>query len=275
MEGNTAPAYLPMTKESVVHFDKILQDYGELAKLALLTLHIDVRCGVIYQLTRSLRGSDAPPIDQAAEAPHQDSGAPPTTDSGLYHWILQQPPTAGSGLILELNNDLISFDTNASAYLGARERKFLTMGLGRLIDRLLVADADRIEVMNAYGAQRMGLDILVLQQNLRNIAIAPSPTPGSDVISTDGGAGDDADVLLKRSAQFYSLFLQGAGKVVDYAKAAKSQGSPVDYSYDELKVLVELCYSEGLRSKEREESVKAKKSLHDSLLCFGEVMWYS
>ncbi|ERF70132.1 hypothetical protein EPUS_00319 [Endocarpon pusillum Z07020] len=273
--GNSTPAYLPMTTESVIPFDKTLQEFRELAKVALLTLHIDVRCGVIHQMTRSLRGPNAPPIDQAPEPPPRDSAALAKTDSGLYHWILQQPPSAASALILELNNHLISFDTNASAYLGSKERKFITRGLGRLIDRILVADADRIEVMNAYGAQRMGLDILVLQQNLRNIAITASSTPGSDIISVDRDAGEDADVLLQKSAQFYDLFLQGAAKVVDYARAAKSRGDPVGYSYDELKVLVELCYSEGLRSAEREENLKAKKGLQDSLLGLGEVMWDS
>ncbi len=273
--GNTTPAYLPMTSESVIPFDKTLQEFRELAKVALLTLHIDVRCGVIYQLTRSLRGPNATPVDQAPAPPPRDSSALPNTNSGVYHWILQQPPTAASALILELNNDLISFDTNVSTYLGAKERRFITRGLGRLIDRVLVADADRMEVMNAYGAQRMGLDILVLQQNLRNIAITASPTPGSDIISIDRDAGEDADVLLEKSAQFYNLFLQGAGKVVDYAKAAKSKGDAVGFSYDELKVLVELCYSEGLRSKEREENLKAKKGMQDSLLWLDEVMWDS
>ncbi len=273
--GNSTPVYLPMTTESVVPFDKTLQEFGELAKAALLTLRIDVRCGAIYQLTRSLRGPNATPTHRAPEPPPRDSAALPKTDSGLYHWILQQPPHAASALILELNKDLISFDTNASAYLGAKERKFITRGLGRLIDRILVADADRIEVMNAYGAQRMGLDILVLQQNLRNIAITASSTPGSDIISIDRDAGEDADVLLGKSAQFYNLFLQGAAKVVDYARAAKSRGEAVGYSYDELKVLVELCYSEGLRSTEREGNLKAKKGLQDSLLGLGEVMWDS
>ncbi len=273
--GNAAPAYLPMTTESVVPFDKTLQEFRALAKTALLTLHIDIRCGVIYQLTRSLRGPNARPVDQAPPPPPRDSASLPSTDSGSYHWILSQPPVAASPLILELNNDLISFDTTVSSYLGARERKFITRGLGGLIDRILVADADRIEVMNAYGAQRMGLDILVLQQNLRNIAITASPDPGSDLISVDRDAREDAEVLLERSAQFYHLFLQGPGKVVEYAKATKSKGEPVGFSYDDLKVLVELCYSEGLRSREREEMLKAKKGMQDSLLWLGEIMWDS
>lgn len=275
---NGTPTYLPLTTESVVPFDKTLQEFRALARTALLTLHIDIRCGVIYQLTRSLRGPNARPVDQAPPPPPRDSASLPSTDSGSYHWILPQPPVAASPLILELNNDLISFDTTVSSYLGATERRFITRGLAGLIDRILVADAARIEVMNAHGAQRMGLDILVLQQNLRNLAVTASPTTsGSDLISIDrDDAGEeDAEVRLERSAQFYHLFLQGAGHVVDYARAAKSTGQPVGFSYDDLKVLVELCYSEGLRSREREEMLKAKKGMQDSLLWLGEIMWDS
>lgn len=269
------PAHLPLTTETVVPFDQTLQEFQKLAKTALLTLHIDVRCGVIYQLTRSLRGPNARSLDQGASVPPRDSASLPSLDSGMYAWILQQPPAAASALILELNNDLVSFDTTASFYLGAKERKFITRGLGALIDRTLVMDADQIEVMNGYGAQRMGLDILVLQQNLRNIAITASSTPGSDLMSVERDGEEDGEVLLQRSAQFYNLFLQGAEKVIDHAKAAKSKGEPVGFTYDDLKVLVELCYSEGLRSREREEMLKAKKGLQDSLLWLGEIMWDS
>lgn len=273
--GGSSSAYLPMTAESVVPFDKTLQEFQGLARVALLTLHIDIRCSVVHQLARSLHGPNSPPQDQAPLSSPRDSPKVPPVEPGLCQWVLQQPPTSASATILELNNDLVSFDTNTSAHLGPQERKFITRGLGRLIDRILVADADRIEVMNSFGAQRMGLDILVLQQNLRNIAITVTPTPGSDMISLDREAGEEADVLLEKSAQFYNLFLQGAEQVIDYAKAKKRKGESVGYTYDELKVLVELCYSEGLRSREREENLKAKKGLQDNLLWLDEAMWDS
>lgn len=90
--GNNPPAYLPLTTETVIAFDNILQEFRELAKIALLTLHIDVRCGVIHQLTRSLRGPNATPFDEAPAASPRDSVSLPTADSGSYHWILPQPP---------------------------------------------------------------------------------------------------------------------------------------------------------------------------------------
>jgi hypothetical protein len=51
----------------------------------------------------------------------------------------------------------------------------LNHGLAKLLDRTLVVGADHIQVMNTSSAQRVGLDILVLQQNLRNIAVTAGP----------------------------------------------------------------------------------------------------
>jgi exocyst complex component 4 len=275
--GRSAPTFLPMTAESVVPFDKTLQEFQGLATVALLTLHIDIRCSVILQLGHSLGGPAANATDQTTLTSPRDSSNAPTPEAGPSRWVLQRPPNSASAAILELNNDLVSFDTNASGHLGDQERKFITRGLGRLIDRILVADANRIEVMNSYGAQRMGLDILVLQQNLRNISITVTSIPGSDSLCVDraSGADEEADALLQKSATFFNLFLQGPERVIEHIKATKSKGEPSDYSYDELKVLIELCYSEELRSGEREENLKAKKGLQDSLLWLDEAMWDS
>ena len=79
--------------------------------------------------------------------------------------------------------------------------------------------------MNQHGAQRMGLDILVLKQNLRNIAVGDvdgGNTSGSSGGSGNDGAEGDADVSLGRSARFDGLFLLG---VVEFARQAKERSS--------------------------------------------------
>ena len=279
------PVHLPMTAESVIPFDKTVSSFRGLAQTALLTLHIDIRLGVFHQLTRSLRGPNAVPLDQFPSPPPRDSSALPATDSGLYHWVLSQPPTSASPLVLDLNADLITFDSNISTYLGRKERTFVTTGLAKLVDRVLVVGADYIQVVNSYGAQRIGLDILVLQQNLRNIAISADPSPppvgvlDSKFVSTEGDANSapsgDQEAILKDSAQFYDLFLQGPERVMAFVKMHKGKDGGVGYSYDELRALIELCYSAGLRSKDREENIKTKKSLQDDLLQLGELLWDS
>ena len=77
--------------------------------------------------------------------------------------------------MLGLNGDPIKIDTTTSAYIGSKNHAFLNHGLAKLLDRTLVVGAGHIQVMNTSGAQRMGLNILVLQQNLRNIAVTAGP----------------------------------------------------------------------------------------------------
>jgi exocyst complex component 4 len=93
----------------------------------------------------------------------------------------------------------------------------------------------------------MQLNILVLQQNLRNIEPA---------------------ALLPLSARFFDLFADGPAEIIKRAK--EEQGN---LSYERLKVLVELCYSEGLASKRREVAMQAKRGLGEHLLLLSEALW--
>lgn len=189
-------------------------------------------------------------------------------------------PTAASPSILELNSDLIAFDTNISTYLGATEHWFITSGLARFIDRIFVACTRYIGAMNENGALRLQLDVLVLQQNLKNIIIDPTAS------TTDPAAQEV--VALPRSAKFLDWFLEGAEKSLDYAKEEKeafaaqgdkalAAGNGEPFTYDELRVLVDLCFSEVLRgprgAENREDFMSGKKASADALLRLNEIMW--
>jgi len=54
--------------------------------------------------------------------------------------------------------------------------------------------------------------------------------------------------MLKQSAQFYDLFLPGLDKVVAFVKENEAKEGRVGHAYDELRTLIELCYSAALRS---------------------------
>lgn len=158
--------------------------------------------------------------------------------------------------------------------------------------------------MNDNGALRLQLDVLVLQQNLKNIIIEPplpssSPsTPDGDDIPTSEDPGtkpqphpDPEVVALPRSAKFLDYFLEGAERALDYAKDEKeffatqgpekalAAGNGEPFTYDELRVLVDLCFSDVLRgprgAESREDFMAAKKSSADALLRLNEVMWDS
>ena len=264
-ESVNQPIYLPMTTDSVVAFDTTLQSLQSLAMTSLYTLQIDIRCGIIHMLTRCIAGPNP--------APSRDS----LSLAASSHHTLDRVPKSASPTVLELNNDLIAFDTNTSTYLGRKERRFITSGLGRLIDRVLVADAYMIGALNRHGAERLKLDISVLQSNLKNIVIEGRvPDSRKRLPVPPGGVDPDEpepeDVSLSRSARFFDWFVEGPEKVVERAKEEKGRDG---FTYDELKVLVELCFSEGLRSENREENVRAKKGLNDCMLRLSETMWDS
>ena len=287
--------FLPLNNETVIPFDTTLTSFKALAQTSLLTLHLDIRCGVVLQLSRVLRAPDmlnspttatASGTDTAFSPSLQrvDSSALPPLSSNAYPFVLAAPPSSASPLILQLNKDLIDFESNISSYLGNTERKFVLTGLPRLVDKVMVAGADNVLVMNANGAEKMRVDAMVVQQNLRGLLA--SVTPGSELkqssatakglgISSDDTSQNEDDALLTSTQQYYTLFLSGPDEIINYIKDAKSSGRDVGYTYDELRTLIELCHSEKLRGDDREESVKARKRMGEVLLSLGEGMWDS
>ena len=269
--ADSSSSYLPMTAESVKPFDESLTAFRNLALTSLITLHLDIRCSIILGLDQSLQGMKTGADENTAQQPQplpRDSASLPTTSSGLYSWVLPAPPAAASSQVLNLNNELIAFDINTSSYLGPKERSYIISGLAILIDRVLVSYADKIIVMNEQGVHRMQLDILVLQQNLRNLAV--NSVSASDNALPSETRTSDSMVQLAKSAKYYNLLLAGPEKVLEFAKAKETKG---EYSFDELRTLIELCYSAGLRSSDREESVKSKKALQGMLLNLSEACW--
>jgi hypothetical protein len=289
------PAYLPLTSETVIPFDTTVTSFRNLAQTTILTLHLDIRCGITFQLSRILCGPEISKSPAAsgvdpAQPLRIDSASLPPLSSGAYPFVLGNPPSSASSLILRLNGDLIAFDANITSYLGNKERSFIAADLSKLVDRFMVAGADNILVMNANGAERMRVDAMVIQQNLRgmvansatNAVAKPSAIPNTDgnglgisEATTNGSNADADDGVLAATHTYYSLFLDGPDEILKYVSNAKSSGQEVGYSYDELRTLVELSFSEALRGDDREESVKARKRMGAVLLQLGEVMWDS
>lgn len=289
--GAAVPALLPLTSETAIPFDQTLASFRTLAQTSLLTLHIDIRCGIIHQLSRTLRGPD---VDSpTSPSDNRDSAGLPPLDSGLYPYVLPSQPSSASPLILELNNDLIAFDSNIATYLRTKERNFILTGLAKLVDRYLVTAADVIGVMNTNGAERVRIDAMVVQQNLRAILASTGSRsdhlfPGESATSNSNATGlgistetntDESDEedsgLLTSSSRYFDLFLTGPDSILQYVRDCKAQKKDVGYTYDELRTLVELWFSSKLRGEDREESIKARKGLQDVLLALGEVMWDS
>ncbi|KAH8663929.1 Sec8 exocyst complex component-specific domain-containing protein [Xylariales sp. PMI_506] len=230
----TEPVYLPMTQDTVQSFDKIITSYEELASTVLLTLHTEIRSRIIYSLAASLSPSTAPyvlPPDQKIERPDQE--------------------------ILSLNAELVAYDETAVRFLRETEIGFIRTGLGLLVNTYLVRNSLATQPMNEVGCQRMQLNILVLQQNLKNIE------PGVD---------------LARAANYFRLFESGPDGIVEKAKSNKDKDVVPDeekFTYDELKALIELCYSEQLANAERGIAAAAKRQMGEKTLALSEHLWQS
>ncbi|KAH7318451.1 putative exocyst complex component sec8 [Stachybotrys elegans] len=229
------PVHLPLTAETVQSFDNIVSSFDELAGTALLTLHMEVRCRIVHSLSIALSPEQAP-------------------------YILDQEVREPDPQILTLNSDLVSFDETIVRYLREKEVEFMRTGLGLLVNRYLIGNARVASPMNAKGCGRMQLNILVLQQNLKNIEKA---------------------VDLAKASNYFSLFDLGPDAVVDKAKrdgevqrsGAVQHTDDDTFSYDELKALIELCYSEQLANPERGIASAAKRQMGDKLLELSEHMW--
>ncbi|KAL3471405.1 hypothetical protein BJX99DRAFT_250495 [Aspergillus californicus] len=274
------PVYLPLNQQTATAFDITLESLRDLALTAMFALHIDIRCGIIHMLARTMAGPNPPNVR------HSEPATPsPAPSGGCWHLLTTQP-TAASPAILELNKDLIAFDTNISVYLASAQCRFITSGLSSLIDRVFVSSTRYIWAMNENGALRLQLDVLVLQQNLKNVILEPSI---SDETASQEAEQYQEVVSLPRSAKFLDWFLEGAEKALDFAKEEKEhlaahggQALAPDggtFTYEELKVLVDLCFSEILKGPKgednREDFMAAKKASADALLRLNEIMWDS
>ncbi|KAK3378015.1 Sec8 exocyst complex component-specific domain-containing protein [Podospora didyma] len=251
------PVYLPMTQETVQSFDSILSSYEELAATALRTIHMEVRCRIVQSLHTALSPATAP-------------------------YLLDQEVNQPDPQILSLNAEMVAYDEITTRFLREREVAFVRTGLGLLINTYLIGNAWMVAPMNAKGCGRMQLNILVLQQNLKNI---------------------EEGVDLVRAANYFELFDKGPDAIVEKAKedaettqasatpasagedegAERSAATTVSvasrdnnrFTYDELKSLLELCYSEQLADPERGVAAVAKRQMADKLLNLSEYMWQS
>jgi exocyst complex component 4 len=187
-----------------------------------MTLHIDIRCGMIHMMSKVIK------------APY----------------FLDQPVHEPDSNILALNADLLSFDDTLTIHLADKDYAFMTQGLGLLLDNILVTNASQVGTMNQNGCDRMQLNILVLQQNLRSV---------------------EKDVSLARSSEFFEWFTKGPKELLKEAK--ETGGKDMGFDLEEVKVIVELCYSEAMGSSQREVASQARKNCSDDTLELTEAMW--
>ena len=222
--SHPVPNVLANTRPS--DFDRVVTSYRTLSTRTLRTLHLSIRATILHSLTHAL---------------------PPNLS-------LDTPLNDPSPTILALNANLTTFDTTVPASVSAH-------GLAHLTDTyLLNLCTTRIQRMNAHGCAHMHLNVLVLQQNLKNI---------------------EHDAALPYSALYFDLFTAGPEAIVARAKQyGKGFGVKVSseegrggFDEESVKALLEMTYEERLMGENRESSVGARRALDAGLLEISEFMY--
>lgn len=165
-------------------------------------------------------------------------------------YLLEQPVHEADRSIMSLNGDLLPLDEAINAHLPAPEREFLTTGLGALFDTYVAENVSRIKSMNRNGCERMQLNLIVLQQNLKSV---------------------ERDVQLPRSMLYFDYFSRGPKAILQMAQETGGEG--MGFGLDDMKNLVELCYSEPLQGDSREAQSQARRQMGEDTLSLTEYMW--
>ncbi|KAL5121692.1 exocyst subunit [Pleosporales sp. CAS-2024a] len=221
------PVYLPLNSETVADFDRVVSSYQSLSTRILRTLHLAIRSAIMHSLSTSLQ-------------------------TNLFIDTPLNDPAPG---VLSLNASLVAFDSEVSRYTPESVYVRMTQGLASLMDTYLLGlCTSRIERMNTNGCAHMQLNILVLQQNLKNI---------------------EEGAVLTHSALFFDLFTAGPDAIVLRAKKYGRDFGVPGGSFNEgnVKKLLEMTYEERLSGDNRESSVSAKRRLDAQLLEISEFMY--
>ncbi|KXS98692.1 hypothetical protein AC578_1258 [Pseudocercospora eumusae] len=185
--------YLPLDRQTAAGFDAVLASFTELSSLILRTLHIDLRLHLLHGVYTAMD----------------------TT------YALGQPYNDPDPAILNLAASLGTYDTAISTNLLRPQYIFLTSKLDVLANNALVSLVGCIQALDHHGLERMGLNILVLQQSLKTSM--------------------QQDASLEFAARFYTLG--------DAATIAKS-GPEYGYAKEDLKCLVRLTWDQDRDSGE-------------------------
>lgn len=185
--------YLPLDKQTAAGFDAVLASFTELSSLVLRTLHIDLRLHLLHGVYTAMD----------------------TT------YALGQPCNDPDPAILSLAGSLSTYDTAISSTLLNPQYVFLTSKLDVLANNAMVSLVGCIQALDNHGLDRMGLNILVMQQSLKTSM--------------------QQDASLEFAARFYTL-----GDARSIAKEGMNRG----YAKEDLKCLVRLSWDQDRDGKE-------------------------
>lgn len=180
---------LPLTREMAIRFHALLKTYEQLSALILDCIRIDVRCRSIHYLESSMReGNYVLDFEAGEPDPH----------------------------IVDLNTELGQCDDMISTRLPAKERHYAFVGLGHLLEHMLIKGARHLKLPNAYGVKKIMRNILALQQSVKTLT--------QDIQHTE----------FERAKQYYLLFSVPPQVMLSGIRQRHA------FTFDEYKIMLSL-----------------------------------
>lgn len=152
--------YLPLDADCARDFDAVGTSFADLSSLVLRTLHLELRLQIVAGISKTLSAS----------------------------YALGQEYRDPDPAIINLGKGLLAMDEDLTSHLPETQYVHLTRSLSELADVALIQFANTVPEMDIYGNVRMQLNILVLQQNLKDI---------------------EKEASLINAAQYWELFDEG------------------------------------------------------------------
>ncbi|OLL25104.1 putative exocyst complex component sec8 [Neolecta irregularis DAH-3] len=216
---------LKMTKEVMSRFDALLATYQQLAETCLFTIRSEIRIHVLYYLSLVM-GNGTLVIVQ------EDTGVP-------------------DPFVIELNSDLASCLDQTAITLPPRENRFVHLGIGRLIDHILMRNYGKIRQVYRPGISMLQRDARTLEQNLKGLVNLQNAN-------------------LYRALEYLALLKVDPEELLRLVKEHKVE----KFNCEQLKLLLSLQYSERLgKCTKRESSLLIRRQYRDQSMELEELIW--
>ncbi|CUM64310.1 uncharacterized protein PRCAT00001910001 [Priceomyces carsonii] len=213
--------FIALNSERTFQFNELIKGLETVRYNCILALRYDLRSRAIYYIGNSFKQNN---------------------------WCLVTEPADSDLFIGQLSKDLFSLHNKLSMSLNEVEIQSIFVGFPELVDRLLIQGSEMIKKINSNGIKRIMLNILTLQQTIKNLMRNSEP------------------VDFSRSSSYFNLFTMN-----EYTLLSTVKSEPDEFALGELYNLARLIYSEKLadgngsnfnKSKYNDLIKKMEESLH-------------
>ncbi|KAF7320273.1 Sec8 exocyst complex component specific domain-containing protein [Mycena kentingensis (nom. inval.)] len=197
---------LPLSREMALRFQALLKTYEQLSELILDAIRIDIRCRAIHYLESSLKYASSLVVR-------------------IIFLISRNRATIQS--IEKPESPILTSSTSTTSWanattllqpvcLSASDGAFVFMGLGNLMEQLLISGARHLRAPTPLGIKKILRNILALQQSIRTLT--------NDQHSTE----------FERAKRYYMLFNGSPQQMLDGIREKQ------EFSFEEYEIMLRM-----------------------------------